>query len=373
MGKTEKSGLYVHVPFCLRKCPYCAFYSIPSMQLVPSWLKALEKEMDCYRNRFDPFDSIYLGGGTPSVLRLVEIERIMNALFDHFTFAAHTEITIEANPGDLTQAKAKGFRSLGINRVNVGVQSFDDRILAFLGRRHTARQAGEAVDMLRSAGFENVGMDLIYGVSGQDLGAWSDTLHCALSFAPEHLSCYQLTLEAETPFGAMMDQGLITPLPEKEERLWFLETSRFLGKRGFIHYEISNFAREERFSSRHNTKYWNHVPYLGLGPSAHSFLDGSRWWNARSLDTYLEKLSAGKAPIEDSEHLTDEEFLLETVALGLRTSRGIALEILSPGTAGEERISTLEACGLIRQDHSRLSPTRAGFLVADRMPLYLLD
>ncbi len=210
---------------------------------------------------------------------------------------------VECNPGDVTRREAEAFKGMGFNRVNLGVQSFDDDELAFLGRRHTAEEAVKAFETLRATGFENVGLDLVYGLPGQGEQAWVRNLRQAMELEPEHLSCYQLTIEKGTVFSEMVQDGrLILPTESRLQRemaALFLMTSRFLESKGYIHYEVSNFARGEARVSRHNLKYWRHVPYLGLGPAAHSFRGATRWWNVRSMDRYLTLLQSGRSPVEE--------------------------------------------------------------------------
>ena len=245
--------------------------------------------------------------------------------------------------------------------------------LIFLGRRHTARQTAQALSWVRAAGFTNLGVDLIYGLPGQSDADWRQNLEKALEFNPEHLSCYQLTLEAGTPLGARKAKGQIKPLPEEAERELFLLTSSFLTEQGYIHYEISNFARGQAFYSRHNRKYWRHVPYLGLGPAAHSFQDGRRWWNHRSLDRYCRALAAGAAPVAGSETLSAAQRHLESLYLGLRTREGVALDLISPQPRGNMTLGELQEAGLVKVRHGRVAPTLKGFLVADRLPLWFSD
>ncbi len=363
------SGLYIHIPFCRTKCPYCGFYSLASSSLVPRWLNALKKEVIYYRGMFKCFDSLYLGGGTPTLLSIKELQDILDCLFDNFEIADDAEITIEANPCDMTGEKIAGLRSLGFNRINLGVQSFNDRDLAFLGRRHSAYEAEKALRALRTSGFDNIGMDLIYGMDGQPLERWRETLEKALVHRPEHLSCYQLSVEEGTVFWKMLEKGEIQPLEEEMERAFFELTSEFLEDNGYIHYEISNFARDRAFYSHHNCKYWSHVPYLGLGPSAHSFKGNRRWWNHRSIRRYCDALEQGQAPIEGDEELTDEQRRLESVSLGLRTREGFNLKEIDHGPEIKEAISRLRDSGHILFSNGHIIPTRKGFLVADRLPL----
>ena len=366
----QKPGLYVHIPFCRTKCPYCGFYSLASPSLVPRWLEAFEKEVLYYKDRFGCFDSLYLGGGTPTILTVRDLENIMQQLFSNFRFAQNTEITIEANPVDLTREKTDGIKAIGFNRVNLGIQSFNDRELLFLGRNHTAGDAVGAIEQLRVSGFTNVGVDLIYGFKGQSLKGWVNTLKQALVFRPEHLSCYQLTFEKRTPFWRMKEMGELLPLNEKKEEALFLKTSRFLEDNGYIHYEISNFARETVYCSRHNRKYWVHAPYLGLGPSAHSFQGSTRWWNFRSIKRYCEALEGQKLPVEESEELTKEQMSLESIALGLRTREGFSLEEIHYNPALQDTLAGLQYSGFLRVNNGNVVPSKKGFLVADHLPIY---
>jgi oxygen-independent coproporphyrinogen-3 oxidase len=253
----------------------------------------------------------------------------------------------------------------------VGIQSFNAKALLFLGRTHTEEEAESALRTLRTAGFDNVGVDLIYGYEGQSLKGWINTLDRTLMFEPEHISCYQLSFEKKTPFWAMRKKGVIRPIGEVAERSFFLNTSRFLEEKGYIHYEVSNFAREKTYYSRHNTKYWHHVPYLGLGPSAHSFQNRTRWWNFRSIRQYCEALERYTAPVEGYEDLTNDQLRLESVALGLRTRDGFAIKGTDVDLQSVHMLSVLQGSGFLNIKKDRIVPTPKGFLVADHLPLYL--
>jgi oxygen-independent coproporphyrinogen-3 oxidase len=362
-------GLYVHVPFCRSKCPYCGFYSIASNTPVDGWLDGLKREILYHKNRFGRFDTLYLGGGTPSFLSTEVLEKVMACLFGHFLLTANAEITIEANPGDINPNKANALKALGFNRINLGVQSFNDDILKFLDRRHSAEKVENAMRDLRSAGFINIGLDLIYGLKAQPMKAWVNTLQRALVFQPEHLSCYQLTLEKGTVFERRSHEGNMITLPEKTAAAHFLGTSAFLENKGYRHYEVSNFARGESFEAQHNRKYWQHVPYLGLGPSAHSFDGKKRWWNVRSVKKYGAALKNGRLPIEGSEVLTKEQRHLESLSLGFRTRRGVDLEILTRIPTSKKVLLMLRKRGLLKIDKGRAVPTRRGYLLADSLPL----
>lgn len=414
-------GLYIHVPFCLNKCGYCSFYSVASPDLIPEFVKAIVREMAFYKSSFVPFDTktlnsseknvnlssprkresrelckkmvsrlrgndgeeylftgfdtIYIGGGTPSLLSTAQVSNILETAGRHFAIAPNAEITVEVNPGDVSPTYFRELKTLGVYRLNIGVQSFDDRLLQFLGRRHSAKEALAAMDDARNAGFQNIGLDLIYGVAGQDARLWIGTLKQALSFAPEHLSCYQLSLDEKTPLYKQYKKEDL-PLPTEDQALdYFLTTSQILTDAGYIHYEVSNFARTEHLKSRHNTKYWRHAPYLGLGPSAHSFLNAKRWWNKSDVRAYLENIAGGYKPVDRSEELSSEQLQLEALFLGMRTKDGIDLEQYKTRYGSDllaEKsliINELIKNKLVQIKEGYLCPTLAGMAVADSLAL----
>jgi oxygen-independent coproporphyrinogen-3 oxidase len=248
-------------------------------------------------------------------------------------------------------------------------------VLDFLGRRHSVKQAISAVETSRKAGFHNLGLDLIYGVPAQDIESWLDTLKQAVAFSPEHLSCYQLTLEPKTPLGKRYQAGEFFIPGEELQYEFFMKTSQFLKDAGYIHYEVSNFARETELASRHNQKYWDHSPYLGLGPAAHSFQDNRRWWNHRSVDQYITAINAGNLPVEETEILTMEQLRLEALCLGLRTKKGVYLEDFKNQydydlfTEKKKMLHKLQEEGLISIQDGRLYPTPTGLAVADSLSL----
>lgn len=373
MNSGPKPGLYIHVPFCRSKCLYCDFYSVDAPDLVEPWLSAVMREAVLYRDELGEFDTLYLGGGTPSLLREDQLALLMEHLFHHLKLSADAEVTIEVNPDDVTREKMKAMRVLGFNRVSLGVQSLVDDELKWLGRRHNADQSERAVEIIRSAGFDNLALDLIYGFDGQDRKRWLNTLERVVGFNPEHLSCYLLTLEEGTPFGRMEREGTIRRLGEEAERRFFLLTSRTLEECGFVHYEVSNFCRGEAFASRHNLKYWTHVPVLGLGPAAHSFHCGIRWWNPRSVETYCRRTENGQRPVEGSEVLTPDELELESLYFGLRSLVGVDLKRFCRSARAARTLRSWRRLGLVALDAGRVLPTRRGYLVADRLPIELMD
>jgi oxygen-independent coproporphyrinogen-3 oxidase len=388
----ELPGLYIHIPFCVRKCAYCGFYSITDRSQIPGYLVALHREMDFYRGWAASFDTLYIGGGTPSVLPKGDLEGLIADIRTSFTIAADAEITVEANPADITEGLLASLRCSGVNRLNIGIQSFDDDALALLGRRHTALQAIGAVHRVRDAGFDNIGLDLIYGLPSSPAGVangdmmphrvpicshlttWLATLDTAIGLDPDHLSCYQLTLEEKTPLAKRCRRGELILPDESRQADFFLGTAKILEERGYRHYEVSNFARPGR-ESRHNRKYWNHTPYLGLGPAAHSFSGRERRWNRRSVNTYIDDLASGRTPVESREILSDEQLRLEALFLGFRTRRGICLETFKIRYGRDlladkrDMIEKLSGEGLVEIRDGFLRPTHTGMAVADSLAL----
>jgi len=330
-GTCLPTGIYIHVPFCLRRCRYCDFFSTEKTDLIDGFVEACTKEIAMAVVDSPDVDSIYFGGGTPSLLSPSRVALLLDVLSGFVNLAPDTEITLEANPGTVDLNSLKGYRLAGVNRLNLGVQSFDDGVLDFLGRIHTGGAAMEAIDMARRAGFDNLGIDLIYGMAGQTSGMWEADLAKAVSACPEHVSCYMLTVEGDTEFAALERQGRTVCLDDGQVAGLFLQTVVFLENAGWRQYEISNFARPASgscrdFRSRHNSKYWSFHPYLGLGPSAHSFDGGrKRSWNHGSLEKYLATVSRGRLPGQGREVLTTEQRFLERVYLGLRTCSGLDL------------------------------------------------
>jgi putative oxygen-independent coproporphyrinogen III oxidase len=366
----EKAGLYIHVPFCQGKCPYCHFYSTTSLDLIADWLEAVKKEALLYRGLFSSFDTVYFGGGTPSLLSPAALGELLEFFQKRFSLSSDCEITLEANPGDLDREKARELRKFGINRLSLGVQSFSEEDLKFLGRRHRVADAVRAIKDARRAGFENLGLDLIFGLPGQTGSRWQEVLARALSFQPEHLSTYQLTPEEGTPLGSRVARGRVRLWEEEEAATQFLETSRLLESRGYLHYEVSNFARGAERTSRHNRKYWRQVPYLGLGPAAHSYLEHRRWWNAASLAAYLDRLREGQEPAAGEEVLSPDQTRMESLLLGFRNREGVALNRLRLNPESRAILAELEASEKINRQKDRLIPTPRGYLLADRLPLF---
>jgi oxygen-independent coproporphyrinogen-3 oxidase len=328
INHTHDAGLYLHIPFCLHKCPYCDFYSICETDQKDAYGKALQQEMAWRRTKSLFFDSLYIGGGTPSVLDSSTIDKLIQTACQYYSLQPDTEITIEVNPGTVTSEKLRDYRKSGINRLNIGVQSFQDKNLQFLGRIHSAADVVKVLRQARRAGFDNLGLDLMYGLPGQTRKQWRKDMESALAFQPEHLSCYMLSFEKGTPMDRDRQQGIIHPLPDDQVSGLFETTLLYLEQHGMRQYEISNFAVRPSCRSRHNQKYWSHVPYLGFGPSAHSFYPPSvRSWNQRSLQKYMDALQKGRRFVESRETLCHEQQMMEMIYLGLRTTDGLDLEV----------------------------------------------
>ena len=384
MIEFDGPGLYIHVPFCRRICPYCDFSVLTGDR---SWqnryLQHLAIEIDLLtRSGWPaslpappqrPFDTIYFGGGTPSVLTPLDLASILDRIREKLPVHDDAWLYLEVNPEDVSRETAAAWRQLGFRTISLGVQSFSDSNLSFLGRRHSAVEARRSVDSILAAGFHTVAMDLIYGLPGQETEAWSRDLDIALSIGLHHLSCYQLTVHPQTPFGFRRQRGELVELAGDQQADLFLLTHRRLRDEGLPGYEVSNFAAGEEHRSLHNQKYWRHSPYLGLGPSAHSHAGGRRWWNARKIKPWMAPLAEGRLPIEGHEELGLQNLVLERLMLGLRTYDGVDFDTL-PGELGarlwkenEATIADLVDGGWTRVVGSRLRPTLHGLLMADTL------
>lgn len=320
-------GVYIHIPFCRQKCFYCDFPSWAGRErYMADYIEALcweiQQQGSLFVQRWGRPATIYIGGGTPTVLSPVLL-KILLAQINEVFVPPLSEFTVEANPGTIDTAKLALLRQHGVNRLSLGVQSFDDAILRRIGRIHTGAQAVEAVRLARAAGFTNVSLDLMYGLPGQSLADLETSVEQALALAPQHISIYGLQLEAGTAFAKMQEQGrLILPSDDLTEQMYDYMTTA-LPAAGYARYEISNFARPG-YASRHNLAYWQDVPYLGLGAAAHSYLDGQRWENVADIGTYIQQIKAGQLPRVPEEPATREIAMEEFAFLALRTATGIS-------------------------------------------------
>jgi oxygen-independent coproporphyrinogen-3 oxidase len=369
---TTPAGLYVHVPFCESVCPYCDFaVLIAGSERRRSYLTALRSEASRCAELGLEFDTVYLGGGTPSSLAPDQLEELLSSLRGRLAIDRDARLYLEANPEDVTAEAVVRWRTLGIGTVSLGVQSFEDDSLRLLGRRHTGRDALRAFDLIGEGGFRTVSIDLMFGIDGQTPSAWRRQLDRAVTLAPDHISCYQLTIHDGTVFGKRRSQGVLRELAEPRQAELFLLTHHVLADAGYEGYEISNFAAGADHRSRHNQKYWDHSPYLGLGPSAHSFDGRRRWWNRRKLRLWQRSLDGGGSPVQGSETLSDDQLALEAVMLGLRTSDGLDLDRLrdryGADLAADNRdaIERWQATGHLFQEGDTLRPTAIGMAITD--------
>lgn len=318
------AGLYIHIPFCESKCIYCDFYSMANNNhLIDKYINALLVEAVLRKNELnsETLTTVYLGGGTPSLLSITQLSKIVNGLKKVFDFSEVEEFTIEVNPDDVTAYYIQQAKSLGINRVSMGVQSFSDEDLRFINRRHTAKQATDAIHIIKKAGIDNISIDLIYGIPGQNIEIWKNNVDTAISLSVQHISAYTLMYEEGTRLSVMRSLGKITEVDDDVVAAMYDYLVAQLKSNGYTHYEISNFALPG-FHSRHNSSYWNLTPYLGLGVAAHSFDGTVRRFNPSNLKKYLDALGEGNLCVE-VEKITKAEKYDEYVMLRLRTADGI--------------------------------------------------
>jgi putative oxygen-independent coproporphyrinogen III oxidase len=374
---SARPGLYLHLPFCSAICPYCDFAVLTGgPERRRQFADHLLQEIVLWsseRSTFESIDTVYFGGGTPSALASEDLARILAAARENLAIRDDAWIFFEANPEDVTAENVRAWRDLGVRFLSLGIQSFDMEALKFLGRRHTPEQGRRSIEIAHEAGFDTVSIDLIYGLPDQPFEIWRRTLEEAVALAPDHFSCYQLTIHEGTPFGFRLARGKMSELPEEIQAKLFLFTHEFLRDHGYPGYEVSNFARSPAHRSHHNQKYWHHVPYLGVGPSAHSFSGTRRWWNERKLKPYEARIDAGEKPIAGTEELSRQDLALEALMLGLRTAEGIDLDAFRKRYGVELRkyneplVERLAGEGLLKLEGNSLIPTLAGLAVTDSL------
>jgi oxygen-independent coproporphyrinogen-3 oxidase len=372
-------GLYIHVPFCERKCPYCDFNTYAGLQrLYAPYARALAREITLAGEALShpPARTVFFGGGTPTVLPTELLGEILEAVRRAFALLPDAEITAEANPGTVDRARFAGLRALGVNRLSMGAQSFHDDELRFLGRIHSAEDVERAFAAARAAGFDNVNLDLIYGLPGQPVDKWRRTLAQAVALEPEHISCYALTVEAGTPLARWVEEGRVPPPDDDLAADLYEEAEASLAAAGYEHYEISNWARqaEADYRAQHNLIYWRNEPYLGFGAGAHSSLGGRRWWNVRAPEAYIRRLDSGKGVTEGEETIDETLAMGETMMLGLRlVQEGVSHEGFAKrhGRDLEEvyadELQELERWGLIERSRARVRLTRRGRLLGNQV------
>ena len=357
------AGIYVHIPFCKSRCKYCDFYSTTLLGRRGEYVDAVIEEwamQNAEDGVHDDVETLYIGGGTPSLLDVEDLRRLLGVL----PVESAKEVTIEANPSDITHEKAKAWKAMGVNRLSIGIQSFNDDMLRLIGRRHTAEQAREAVRIAREEGFENISADLIYGLPHAMRNAAMEVLKRdveeLLRLGGEHISTYCLSYEEGTAMTRMLERGEIEEVDEDTENRMFDYIVEQLTKAGYEHYEVSNFARPGR-RSRHNSNYWNDTPYIGLGAGAHSYDGVHRYWNPSDIDLYIKGALAHDFQREQ-ETLTNEQRHTERVMLGLRTAEGIARSDVDEAKA----LPYLQR-GLLRTEGNRLVATTEGYHILNRI------
>jgi oxygen-independent coproporphyrinogen III oxidase len=367
------AGIYIHIPFCKKLCFYCDFYHIVSVKDSSSFVDALLKETSQRKDylKNETVTTIYFGGGTPSVFSIEEIGRILTNINSNFSISNDCEITIELNPDDVTPEYLMSLKALNINRISLGIQSWHDPDLKMLNRRHDSAQAARALTNTLNAGFDNVTIDLIYGLPGMTVKDWESNLDFSFTFDIKHLSAYHLTIEQGTVFGKMLQKGDISEIDENDSAAQFNTLIEKAENAGFVQYEISNFGKPG-FFSKHNSNYWKQVNYLGLGPSAHSFNGYSRQWNVRDLKGYINAVNKGK-PYFESEDLDTKTRFNEYIMTSLRTMWGIDLEYVETTFEKEGYDYVLNLAGkyrnygLMNLEKNSLVLTNQGKLISDNI------
>ena len=366
------AGIYLHIPFCKKACHYCDFHFSTSLQQELPVIHAMEREL-ALRKSFlnETVDTIYFGGGTPSLLLPERISFLLDAIYNHFPISEQPEITLEANPDDVSPARASAWKKAGINRISLGIQSFQSHWLEWMNRAHNAEQSLQAITELQAAGFENISIDLIYGMPEQADVAWLKEIQMAIDLQVTHLSCYALTVEPRTALWHMIETGkAVTVDPDQQARM-FLLLMDSLEKAGYEHYEISNFAKPGK-RSRHNSAYWKGKTYLGIGPAAHSFNGSRRMWNIQNNTSYTSQIEAGVLPLTE-ENLTAIEQWNEYIMTSIRTMEGISLKRIAEqfGVEQSEQLllhaATWLKRNLLQQTDEHLCLTREGKLLADQI------
>jgi oxygen-independent coproporphyrinogen-3 oxidase len=369
------AGIYIHIPFCRQACNYCNFHFSTSLHYKNAFLQALLKEIELQATanylQSQPVETVYFGGGTPSLLEIDELTLLMNALHQWFAILSTAEITLEANPDDVTNEKLIGWKKLGVNRLSIGIQSLFDEDLQWMNRAHTATEAKTVINKARSAGFETFTVDLIYGTPGLTDEKWKQNLDWVVEQGINHLSCYALTVEEKTPLDKQIRLQQKQSVNADQQSRQFLFLMDYLQQAGFEHYEISNFAKPGH-RSKHNSSYWHGTHYLGLGPSAHSFNGNTRQWNVAHNQQYIQSLEKGIIPVEQEE-LTETQQLNEYIMTSLRLMEGCDLQLIGK-KFGDEKAAIIrqEADAAIHnnwvlEQEGHLILTREGKLFADRI------
>jgi oxygen-independent coproporphyrinogen-3 oxidase len=367
------NGIYIHIPFCQKVCFYCDFHFTVSLKQKDRLINAIVREIDLRKDYLSDhnIETIYFGGGTPSVLNVNEIAKILNQIYRYFSINPDAEITLEANPDDLNTTYLKNLKKLGVNRLSIGVQSFFDEDLRWMNRRHNAQEAENSIKISQDCGFQNLNIDLIYGIPGLTDQRWAQNLDLFLNLDVPHLSAYHLTIEPKTVFGYYKRQGRLTEISENESHLHYEILINTMNLHHYQHYEISNFCKDG-YISRHNSNYWKLGKYLGIGPSAHSFNGTSRQWNGSVNTKYMEAIEKG-TPLYEIEELSEDDHFNDYLLTGLRTTWGVDREEIFKlfGTKYlqhfEKCLKKLEGTGHIIAGLNRICLTETGMFVSDKI------
>ena len=367
------AGIYIHIPFCRKLCSYCDFYRVVVSDIKTDCINAIIKEISLKKDylRDENISTIYLGGGTPSLLSLNETEAIINQIYKYFSVDANSEITVEANPDDIDLEYLTGLRQLNVNRISLGIQSWRDADLKLMNRRHDAKQAEQALKNIIKAGFENISVDLIYGLPKTTVKDWESNLDIIFSYNIQHLSAYHLTIEKSTPFKKMIEKGTFCETDEEKSTTLFDLLIDKSNKAGFVHYEISNFGKPGYFSI-HNSNYWKQINYIGVGPSAHSFNGYSRQWNIKAIAKYINLVNKGKTFFE-KEELDAQTKFNEYIMTSLRTMWGIDLNYIEKTfeKEGYDYVVNLSGkfkeYGLMKCENQFLILTNQGKMISDNI------
>lgn len=371
----KKLGLYIHIPFCKAKCNYCDFNSYPGLEsLAAPYFKALEQEISCWAPlmKNNQIASIFIGGGTPSLVEPQLITRLMASCKNNFNIISGAEITIESNPGTLTPEKLYAYRNSGINRLSMGVQACQDSLLKLMGRIHSVNEFDENFRHAREAGFDNINLDLIFGLPGQSPEEWKETLEYAVRPGVTHLSCYSLKIEEGTVFAKKVDNGELLPLEEELDRQMYADARKILVQKGFRQYEISNFARPG-FECSHNLIYWRAEEYLGIGAGAHSYVDGSRFNNIYGVKEYIDKSASLEKRQENLQVIDRQESMSEYMMLGFRLLDGVNSKAFqarygeNPEEVFGEKLKRLLRMELVEQNTDNFRLTEYGLDIANRV------
>ena len=367
------TGLYIHIPFCKSRCIYCAFYSTTAEQMKQAYVDAVCREMELRKAVYEKegkdvgktLATVYLGGGTPSQLSPTQLQQLFDTIARHYDVSDDAEITIECNPDDVTEAFAELLRSLPVNRVSMGAQTFDDDRLQFIHRRHTSEQVTTAIQRLRKKGIHNISIDLMYGFPEETLEEWEYDIQQALALNVEHISAYALTYEEGTPLYRLLEEGKVKEIDEERSLAMYDRLIDRLQEAGYEHYEISNFSRKG-WRSRHNSSYWQLVPYIGIGAAAHSYEGRQRQWNIADINSYINHIQQGVVPAE-GELLDKDSRYNDHVMLALRTCEGLDLSTLDSDERSycEETAKKFVLDGLLVKTDNHLRLSRKGLFVSD--------